>query len=320
MKTYEEMLKSVLEKVQEGRQRQRRVRKNAVTIVALGLCCVVVLIAATGGLQKPAAIEAPVLQTTPGESISQTELPEETIGSSEEQPRGEIEGIKLMYLSSRSDSPMAETIVAGVRTPIQYMIRVQDTTGLNADERKKVYDDEVAFAQQFLEACDGHGSSFVAGGNGISTVQQLLEAREGGGSGFLEGDDYGDYSSAVVSVVQSGHLFIEMEDFDQFLSTGKKYTDVGNVAVNPWIYRIPADKSKSGHEEVRGGVTVSWWPSNKTLEMLYKNPDTPLSSISDTFSAIVVYKDGRSARVTIDLTVDDSGQIYVTQREKGESA
>lgn len=318
MKTYEEMLKSVLEKVQEGRQRQRRVRKNAVTIVALGLCCAVVLIAATGGLQKPAAIEAPVLQTTPGESISQTEMPEETIGSNEEQPHGEIEGIKLMFLSSRSDSPMAETIVAGVRTPIQYMIRVQDTTGLNADERKKVYNDEVAFAQQFLEACGSGGGSFVTGGNGVSMAQQLLEAREGGS--FVIGGDYGDYSSAVVSVVHSGFLFIEMEDFDQFLTTGKKYTDVGDIAVNPWIYRIPADKSESGHEEVRGGVTVSWWPSNKTLEMLYKNPDTPLSGISDTFSAIVVYKDGRSARVTIDLTVDDSGQIYVKQREKGESA
>ena len=51
-----------------------------------------------------------------------------------------------------------------------------------------------------------------------------------------------------------------------------------------------------------------------TRNIFVANPETPLSTLRDTFTVTINYKNGTKEIVIIDVTVDDNGQIYMTQR------
>ena len=54
--------------------------------------------------------------------------------------------------------------------------------------------------------------------------------------------------------------------------------------------------------------------SLETQETYVTDPSTPLSNLSDTITVTIHYKNGTKEIVMIDITVDDNGQVYMTQR------
>ena len=54
--------------------------------------------------------------------------------------------------------------------------------------------------------------------------------------------------------------------------------------------------------------------SLETQATYVTDPSTPLSNLSDTVTITIHYKNGTKEIVMIDITVDDNGQVYMTQR------
>jgi hypothetical protein len=54
--------------------------------------------------------------------------------------------------------------------------------------------------------------------------------------------------------------------------------------------------------------------TEETRKIFEENPETPLSTIRETITITIHYKNGTKEIVVIDVTVDDNGQIYMTQR------
>jgi hypothetical protein len=54
--------------------------------------------------------------------------------------------------------------------------------------------------------------------------------------------------------------------------------------------------------------------TEQTRKIFEENPETPLSVIRETITLTINYKNGTKEIVVIDVTVDDDGYIYMTQR------
>ena len=54
--------------------------------------------------------------------------------------------------------------------------------------------------------------------------------------------------------------------------------------------------------------------TEQTRKIFEENPETPLSTIRDTVTITINYKNGTKEIVVIDVTVDDDGYIYMTKR------
>ena len=54
--------------------------------------------------------------------------------------------------------------------------------------------------------------------------------------------------------------------------------------------------------------------TEQTRKIFEENPETPLSTIRETITLTINYKNGTKEIVVIDVTVDNDGQIYMTQR------
>ena len=52
----------------------------------------------------------------------------------------------------------------------------------------------------------------------------------------------------------------------------------------------------------------------ETISMFVQDPTTPLSTIRDTITVTIHYKNGTKEIVVIDVIVDDDGHVYMTQR------
>ena len=66
----------------------------------------------------------------------------------------------------------------------------------------------------------------------------------------------------------------------------------------------------------KGCLRIYLFPSmtDETIKIFQENPDTPLSTLRDTITVTINYKNGTKEIVIVDVTVDDDGQIYMTQR------
>ena len=53
---------------------------------------------------------------------------------------------------------------------------------------------------------------------------------------------------------------------------------------------------------------------DKMVKVFREDPDTPLSTLNDTITVTINYKNGTKEIVVIDVTVDDEGYVYMTQR------
>lgn len=57
---------------------------------------------------------------------------------------------------------------------------------------------------------------------------------------------------------------------------------------------------------------LNFSPSQETVELLAENPETPLSTIRDTFTVTIHYTNSTSEVLKIDVYLDDEGQVYTS--------
>ena len=70
--------------------------------------------------------------------------------------------------------------------------------------------------------------------------------------------------------------------------------------------------NKSGYYSSNGQFCISWVLKGEVLE---EDPGIPLSSIHDTLEIVVMYHDLTREVITLDVSLNDEGQVFITRIE-----
>ena len=288
MKTYHEMTESVLQKAGTEILKKERRRRNGVCIVASGLCLALLLtVLGIGMNQTPAVPTLPNDQ--PGLLVDPTDAPQpsDTIEATQPIQQGNT---KVFLLTSTNGQEMLEAVSENVSFPLYSNIKIRDVRGLTDAELEKALEEEDAML---------NGSKFIhyVGGDKDGFVTTM-------GS-----------QNAIWTVTHKGNLTLDFSDCPKILDVGVETTEVGNIAFsremtedypgmeetqNPWPYTRKA--------------SLNWTVSDRYAHDFEKNSEYHLETIRDTITVTIYYENGATETLIFDITVNEEGQIFVTQR------
>lgn len=280
MKTYREMTESVLHKAGTEVLKRERRRRNAVCIAAAGLCFALLVTVLGMGMGK-----APiVLPTQPGEqpgiSMDANKQTEATVDATNIPPQVETQAkVKITFLSN-----IEKTVFQGVTLPLDTKIRVRDIRGLSWEEVVKVLEEEKTIADDVLS----FGNAYTA----VWNYEQMIISITSRGSISLEFDDSTTVSGIDILTTEAGSVI---------MSSSEKGPRPGGTPEGIYWPNVRE-------------VYLDWKPSQEAILKIDEDPTIPLSFINDTITATVHYADETTEILIFDITVNDEGQIFVTQR------
>lgn len=112
-----------------------------------------------------------------------------------------------------------------------------------------------------------------------------------------------EYGGAVTTIVSNGFLTLDFSDFTAVKCINIETTDMGTV-------------NKGGRPNGTGSrlVDLDWSISSELAFAIENDPTIPLESIRDTVTITINYADETTETLIFDITVNEEGQIFVTQR------
>ena len=190
-----------------------------------------------------------------------------------------------------------------VATPVRIQIRVKNVQGLGAVEAGEIREAERQYAnERFEKYAVNH-------------------------SGYL----YGWSENAVVTVIYESCPYIPIENPDLVESVHVSVSGDGYIGNMPPMkdpqtgqiipgeyYADSADVKNVSSSYYAGmpyrGFDLSYGINGEVHSALLKDPTIPLSTIEGTITTTVTMKDGSKMVSILDVTVDDSGEVYFTSR------
>lgn len=286
MKTYDEMTQSVLQRATAGIAERDRRRKTILTVAATGLCLALVL-AAVGAFR-----EAPTGTDDPNPTISmQNPTTAPTTQPTETEPILPPAEMKVYFLSHNATQVSRTQFLKDVRIPVDGRIRVHRFDGLSDAER----DQAIAEEEAIIKAHQAENSNYPSG---VASVYTGL--------------------NAMVSLVNKGSITLEFADKDQYESVDIETTGVGGVSGASISYFKAATYGEGENQITYPAGTmlyvVNWTLSYETKLKLMNSPNMAFSAIRDTITITVNFSNGEKQTLIVDVTVDDDGYIYMTQR------
>ena len=180
---------------------------------------------------------------------------------------------RITLLYSTTEGKAEESMIAGVQVP-QAFIRVRDISGMSDEEVVRARNEESQYAKEFKEGAWRSG--------------RLMFGSE----------------RTLISLVQVGGLYVIPENYEQVADYSVETTEFGSAAIHPNPVKI------TGTDEICTGIEVFWRISDSLRDKIDRNPSMDLTQIKDTVRVTVNFKDGSSEIVTIDMVIDDEGNIY----------
>lgn len=185
-----------------------------------------------------------------------------------------------VFCVSANASEQRQEMVKGEKLPYYAAICVRDVTGLNELEVQKLRDADKEYAKQLA----GMKLDDMPGNPDWSSTSSCSD-------------------TVMVTSIFVGSFYMTVDDYSQIKSVTDTTTEIGWTAQHLCDYYNPA---------LKDAVGITWGLSQVGFDMIEKDPDMPLSQIKDTITVTVEFMDGTKDVVTIDITVDDDGQIYGT--------
>ena len=198
----------------------------------------------------------------------------------------------VYFLSATGDTPIMTPVQANMTLPVDNIIRIRNLRGLSEAEKKQAIAEENAFMEEFKE-------------------QRRLFG-EGHGEFYSEGD-------VLIMRASCGFASILILDGSQIESVTRESTGILGTGQSKIVYHKDCTYGEGENALTIPAGSVRYQldcslGDYATRNIFITNPDTPLSSLRDTFTVTINYKNGTKEIVVIDVTVDDNGQIYMTQR------
>lgn len=187
-----------------------------------------------------------------------------------------------VFCVSANASQQRQEMVQGEKLPYHAVIRVHDVTGLGELELLELREADKEYARQMAEQ-----NSDEAPGNPNWSISSPASDK------------------TMISTIFAGSYYMTVDDYSQIKDVTSTTTEIGWTAQHLSDYYDPA---------LKDGIGITWGLSGAGFDMIEKDPDMPLSQIKDTITVTVEFIDGSKDVVTIDISVDDDGQIYGTFR------
>ena len=201
-------------------------------------------------------------------------VPQQTETTGEAQPAAPKQGVTVYLLRHETGQEVREPLKAGVTMPVAWMVRVRDIRGLSEEEQGLAYVEEY-FA-----------------------LWEMGEHYQDGATQMYRSN------RTIIGMMRAGALTLDYYDWSQISTWKVETTGTGGVGRSHLI---------SYTEDRPSRIYLDWGFSHKTIQMLDKDPDTPLSTIRDTITVTIDYIDGSQEVLTFYITLDDEGHVFVTQ-------
>ena len=294
MKTYEEMTCSVLQRATAGIAERNRRRKTILTITATGLCLALVLAVVGVFWNAPADVNDPTQPTISMENPTTAPTqPEETEPT---QPLPAYTG-QVYFLSGEEDTGILTPMQADMTFATESLFRFRSYKGMTDAEKYQASLEELAFRSAFFDKYDGNEDGWHIG---VSRSEEYFAMTLSGGNSSLVLPD--------ASIIESSELETNgVFHVDKCILRYKKTVTFGEgentVVIPEGCYRI--------HLHIR--------MSDESFKMIRENPDLKYSTLKDTITVTVRYKDGTKAVAKIDVTMNDEGYFFLSIRNSNAS-
>lgn len=299
MKTYDEMTSSVLQRATAGIAERNRRRKTILAIAASGLCLALVLVAVGAFWKAPAGTDntnPTISMKNPTTAPAQPEVTEPT---QQELP---LYTGQVYFLNANREGTDLTPMQANMTVPVNSMFRVRSLQGMTDSEAEKVIEEEKAFQTAFKEK---YGNS-----DGGSYMMHVM--------GGFSIDDWKDAYRAVVQYLSGGKASLILLDASKINDFDVETTGAINVYGGYGTYNqdVTIGEGEAAVTIPEGCFRIYLHLSlgDKMVKIFKEDPDTPLSTLNDTITVTINYKNGAKEIIVIDVTVDDEGYVYMTQR------
>ena len=257
-------------------------RKKTFIRVAWAACAVLVLTAVGLFWKAPAGVTDPTQPTISMENPTTTPTEEDII----------VHTGNVYFLTATEERAELTPMQANMTLPWDHIFHVRSLKGMTEEE--------------LLEAIEEEHLAQIA-------------FREKYGAVIGEGR-YSTYYSenAVIRYYIAGRASLILLNDAQIESVDSKTTGVLSVEGRYSTRREDYAVGKGEYAvTIPGGSRRIYLDCNmteQTRKIFEENPETPLSVIRETITLTINYKNGTKEIVVIDVTVDNDGQIYMTQR------
>lgn len=305
MKTSEEMARSVMERARAHKAmcKRRNIAMAAafVCVCGLGLAAFAMNNAPDSGPDtlRVQSTTAPDTQPATQPTVSDSDV----VTKPNENNTVILPDIdaRVMMLCASSGSNRLTPVQADLKTP--YLeVRVKDLAGLNEDERTALWEAERKYAADAVAGAKGYNEFVITREDGMVTNISV-------GKFLLHLEDYREAESIHISTGEIGEFWQIPPLIDEETGTevpGEYYLNERQIMI-----KYSAD--------IPGGISMVWVLRQDKISDLCLNPSTPLSTLHDTITITVNFKDGTEQVIVIELEFDDSGVVYAVSPDAPET-
>ena len=297
MKTNKEMAQSILDRASGIAARRKEIRNRAAGLMAGALCLALIL----GLSLAPWSQEQPLLPTeghiaAPPTQGTEATQPQTTVPTQPTQEEIPAYAGQMFFLSGTEETGALVSAQADMTFATESLFRFRSYKGMTAEEKYQASIEELAFYGDFRDKHDGNG--------------------DGGRFTMHRSDEY------FAMTLHGGHSSLVLPDSTQIESDTRETTGVFRVDESTAWY-----KKDVTYGEGENAVTIpngsyriflNVGMSDETFKMTRENPDLKYSTLKDTITVTIHYKDGTKAVVKIDVTMNDEGYFFLSMRGNNE--
>jgi hypothetical protein len=289
MKDYKEMTESVLQQANARAAQRTRQRRMATGLIAATLCfAILIAVVGFGVGRNPAGTTQPTISMENPTTVPTTQ-PEVTEPTQQELP---LYTGQVYFLRGEEDTGILTPMQANMTFATETLFRFRSYKGMTDAEKYQASLEELAFLSDFRDKYQGNEDGLHIG---MSRSEEYFAMTLSGGNSSLVMPD--------ASIIESSELETNgVFHVDKCILRYKKtvtFEEGENTVVIPeGCYRI--------HLHIR--------MSDESFKMIRENPDLKYSTLKDTITVTVRYKDGTKAVAKIDVTMNDEGYFFLSMR------
>jgi len=199
---------------------------------------------------------------------------------------------KVYFLTANEEGDELTLMQPNMTLPMKNIFRVRSLKDLTESEIAKAVSEERAYRAAFA---DKYRNS------------------DGGMYEWNQSDDL------IFQHLSGGKASLILPETSQLESVDRETTGVLNIDKSSGAYSsdVTIGEGENAVTIPAGSrrIYLTLHVSNLVFKIFEEYPDTPLSTIRDTITVTINYKNGTKQIILIDVTLDDEGNVYMTQRE-----
>ena len=291
MKTNREMTDSILQRASQIAHRQKIARKRLAGIIAGTLCLIIIL-----GLTL-----APWGSAEVGEHLIAMPTTQSTEAT---QDKTIIALENIYFLSAAEEGGSIISLQPDMTVPVNSMFRVRNLRGMKESEKEKAIEEEKQFKEEFKKQ---YGNS-DGGWYSMSVLPEII----------FENGQFKVYDGVIIQYLSGGKASLVLPNAEEIKSFDSETTGVLRVNGGYGTYNRDVTIGEGeGAVTIPGGsfrIYLHLYMGDEMFNTFKHHPDTPLSTLKDTITITVHYKNGTQGTAKIDVAVEDDGRVYMTMR------